>query len=501
MKSSMQSITRRLVVGLCCGCVLVATGLGTVRGQDGPRTELSGLLSEARQLEQQVARVEGRGDRLQRQVTRLLDRANELVEAGASMDRNKLERLLDSTAVVQSDLFDVAPRVHPERLVEVERSLALVERIRRQACALRYPPEQSAEATALEVAKNADATAEALVEVLNDLRTANGGGAASRADSGIDRLKSIRTTLTRASESRVGILPADVVRAANQASVLRSELLIWMVADPTISPETIQSARRAALHLENELRDLASFLAREQKGSSPGRLLQLVAATGEAISDSRALEQAAVGPQRIPLQTITSSLERVQLDIENLARDPRYAPRARLDDIFGRINRVLRETDAYRTQASERTIAPLGVVQADLASLREQVLMAAADYVGSAESEVVNLPRQAAKPAPSAEARLGVKWNAQNGRLTIAGVQRPSLADAVGLRQGDQIVQVNEQRVGTDAAVARALEASLGNNRSARIVALRDGRQVTAQIRPVEALRHANRLGRDTGNR
>src|SRR5690606_10081018 len=63
---------------------------------------------------------------------------------------------------------------------------------------------------------------------------------------------------------------------------------------------------------------------------------------------------------------------------------------------------------------------------------------------------------------PDGKPRLGAQVEAKDGKLTVRGVQPGSLADELGLREGDVLKSLNGQPVAQVSDVARALASDDG---------------------------------------
>jgi S1-C subfamily serine protease len=193
--------------------------------------------------------------------------------------------------------------------------------------------------------------------------------------------------------------------------------------------------------------------------------------------------------------------DRVRNDIHNLARNSQYAPRKRLDDIYGRISRTIRQAESMSPESSERTIGLWRVVQADLAAMREASLEAATELLGAAGRPSTNLLPQPVAIDLSAEEQLGVRIANQNGRLTLAAVHPRGPAGQAGLRRGDVLVQAGGREVQTDVDLATELERTAREGEATEIVVDRNGQTIYRRIALSSAPRHVNRSRGLDGNR
>ena len=459
------------------------------------------LTVAADQLDDLISRSVRPQSRLRQQADRLLRRVDEAAGARQAPGGRELGAIRDAAVVLKSDLLDSAAQVHPERLRRIEQLLGHTEQIAGHAAAAQHAEEQSLEQVAEQLAASAAATAEDLYLAIDELQEDSSGDSEADIQRIAERSRSLRDHVKSLREGESENTSEVAVSAANLAMTLRGDLLVLAFVDSDFPLADLQAVRRAILHLEGELVDYAVIAAHQEGGNAPASLQRAAQIVGVLLEDLTTLRDAAPDQDRDLVQAMVAGAREIQTDLRNVSRNPEYAPRQRLEDVYGRITRVIEQTDSYQQQVNDRVEGLLHIVQADLVALRELTLLAASEELGLHDTSVNHILPQLTNVDLSAEEQLAVELSVQDGGVTVDRVGPRGPGARAGLRRGDVLLMANDRAIQTDVDLALELEAAARDQQTMRIVVRRDGEELTRELSLSSTPRHAVSSRGDYGNR
>gem|GEM_PF-4945428 len=469
--------------------------------QEGAPRWIDQLNRSTRELDAVVSRNIRPESRLGRHADRVVQRAAGVANARQALDERKLTAVHDAAIVLKSELLDSAPQVHPEQLTRLEQMLGYTEAIAGQAMSGTYADAESLDELSARIASSTWESAEELLEAVTSMREAVQADPNRDLQRIVERTRALRDQIESLSSENANGADQRALAAANLAINLRADLLVLAFQESGPEMGTLQPVRRALLGLENGLIDFASIAAQQQGRGSPGYLPRTAEAVALTQDDLKALRDAAPDRHRPVMEQMMVDTQRLGTDVQNLLRDSSYSPRRRLEDVYGRITRVIEQTDEYAPQVNDRTRGLLHIAQADLVALRELALMAAAEQLGLFDRSASTLLPQIVNVDLSAEEQLGVKLSVQDGRLTLARVSPRGIARAAGLRAGDVLVRANDRELQTDVDLAMEVDAAARGGEPLQIIAERQGERLSRRLSIGSTPRHANRSDSRDGNR